>query len=548
MCVFPLFHMAAWTIALQQWQARDGVVFLSCTTAEVVCAEIERHRATRINAVPLIWRRILDHLATLTVVGTALPDLSSLRFADTGTSATPPELLAAMMRALPHAEVRVFYGSTEAGNVATLEHHVAIERPGSVGVASLQTELRLDAVGELCVRSPLLFDGYFENDAATGAAFVDGWYRTGDLAEFDSDGFLSIIGRARDVIRTGGESVAPAEVEAVLLGVAAISDVAVVGVADADWGELVCAVIVVRRGCDAPGLADLRAHCEGRLASFKQPKRVVIGLEDPFPAVAGAGIARLRESGIAVDVGVEREACERLVRPYLKRQTKALPWVIAKWAMTLDGRMATSSGDSKWISCDGARENAHATRGRMDAICVGIETALRDDPMLTARPAGPRTATRVVFDSLARLPVSSQLAQTAREFPTLVCCGPSAPSTHIEHLRACGCEVWIERSTSSDDRVLGLLTELAQRGHTNVLVDGGPRLLGSLFDRQLVDEAQVYIACKFVGGSPNFVPNLGQGLRWMRTAIELRDVEQRIIDGDLLMQGSCSYSKDASSI
>lgn len=273
-----------------------------------------------------------------------------------------------------------------------------------------------------------------------------------------------------------------------------------------------------------------------------EPVRVVIGVEDPFPAVSGTGIGRLREHGITVDVGIEREACERLVRPYRKRLQRGLPWVISKWAMTLDGRMATYSGDSKWITGDASRQHAHTTRGRMDAICVGIETALRDDPLLTARPPGARVATRIVVDSLARLPVSSRLVQTARDFPTLVCCGPAAMSSNIDLLRASGCEVWIGDSISPDERILGLLQELAQRGHTNVLVDGGPRLLGSLFDREWVDEAHVYIACRLVGGTPQFVPNLGQGLQWMRSSVRLEEVQQQSFDGDFLIQGICRYA------
>ncbi len=280
--------------------------------------------------------------------------------------------------------------------------------------------------------------------------------------------------------------------------------------------------------------------CAELLLKLK-PTRVVIGMEDPFPAVSGTGIAKLREHGISVDVGVEFRACERLVRPYLKRQRRGLPWVIAKWAMTLDGRMATYSGDSKWITCDATRQHAHRTRGRMDAICVGIKTALRDDPLLTARPAGSRIATRIVTDSLARLPVSSQLVQTAREFPTLVCCGAAAPTSNIDLLRASGCEVWIESSTSPDERVLGLLQELAKRGHTNVLVDGGARLLGGLFDQRCIDEVHVYIACKLVGGLPQFVPNLGRGLQWMRAAVQLLDVQHHSIEGDFLIQGDCEY-------
>jgi fatty-acyl-CoA synthase len=270
-CPYPLFHMGAWTIALQQWQARDRVVFLASADAAAICHAVERHRATRINGVPAVWRRILDYVSD-----GGRNDLSSIRFADTGTSATPLDLLEAIETLFPQAEVRVFYGSTEAGNVASLEHADIRRKPGSCGVPSPSSQVRVDDDGELCVRGPLLFDGYFGDPEATAAALVDGWYRTGDLAEADGSGYLTIVGRASDLIRSGGESVAPGEVEAVLADHPSLMDVAVVGLPDVQWGEEVSAVIVPRPGAPVPTLAELRAHCTGRIASFKQPRRLVV--------------------------------------------------------------------------------------------------------------------------------------------------------------------------------------------------------------------------------------------------------------------------------
>jgi acyl-CoA synthetase (AMP-forming)/AMP-acid ligase II len=130
--------------------------------------------------------------------------------------------------------------------------------------------------GELWVRSPLLFDGYLGDDIATAEALVHGWYRTGDLAEVDGEGYLTIVGRARDVIRTGGETVSPTEVEAVLSRHPGVGDVAVVGVPDPSWGETVCAVVVATPGAVPPSLEDIRAHCDGELARFKHPRRLEI--------------------------------------------------------------------------------------------------------------------------------------------------------------------------------------------------------------------------------------------------------------------------------
>jgi acyl-CoA synthetase (AMP-forming)/AMP-acid ligase II len=272
-CPYPLFHMGAWTIAMQQWQARERVVLLPSFDASTLCRAIERHRATRINGIPAIWRRLLDHLAQPEGLHA---DLSSVRVADTGTSATPIELLEAIRAALPGALLRVFYGSTEAGPVAMLEDADIRNKPGRCGRVVPTAEVRLAPTGEVLVRGPLLFDGYFDDERSTHDAFEDGWFRTGDLAVTDDEGYLTIIGRARDVIRTGGETVAPAEVEDVLTGHPAVADVAVVGLPDVQWGEIVCAVIVPAAGTGAPSLDDLRSYCGSRLARFKHPRRLVL--------------------------------------------------------------------------------------------------------------------------------------------------------------------------------------------------------------------------------------------------------------------------------
>ena len=155
-CPYPLFHMGAWTIAMQQWQARDIVILTPSAEADVVTRAVETHQATRLNAIPAVWRRILERPEP------SRP-LESLRFADTGTSSTPVELLEAIERVAPNAHVRVFYGSTEAGSVTSLDHVDIRRKPGSCGVPGPGTELRLDDEGEVWVRSPLLFDGYLDD-------------------------------------------------------------------------------------------------------------------------------------------------------------------------------------------------------------------------------------------------------------------------------------------------------------------------------------------------------------------------------------------------
>ena len=282
-CPFPLFHMAAWTNALYQWQLHDSVVFSAADGVSVVDA-IERHRAYRVAGIPAIWRRALEYLGT--PEGRAR-DVSSLRIADTGTSATPVEFLEAVAEGFPSARVRVSYGSTEAGGVTFLDHDDISRKPGSCGVPNPLTRVRVDENGELWASGPALFDGYYGNPEATAEALIDGWYRSGDLAEIDHDGYVSIVGRANDVIRSGGETVAPTEVELVLADHPAVADVAVVGIPDMQWGEVVCAVLVVAEGQPAPTVEALRTHCRDRLATFKLPRRVEVVAEIPKTASTG---------------------------------------------------------------------------------------------------------------------------------------------------------------------------------------------------------------------------------------------------------------------
>jgi fatty-acyl-CoA synthase len=273
-CPFPLFHMAAWTLSLQQWHARDAIV-LTAADGGSICDAVVEHGAARLYLIPGIWRRVLDHAASTGA------DLSTVRVADTGTSATPQELLVEMADRFPGAVIRVFYGSTEAGNVTSLDFAAEPDRPGSCGQPSPMTEIRAAPDGELQVRSAVMFDGYFENPAATAAAFDDGWFRTGDRVEVDGEGFVRVVGRTSELIRTGGEAVEPAEVEAVLRLHQLVDDVAVVGVPDPQWGEVVCAVITTS---GEPTLADLRDHCAATLAKHKHPRRLLIVEQIPRTA------------------------------------------------------------------------------------------------------------------------------------------------------------------------------------------------------------------------------------------------------------------------
>jgi diaminohydroxyphosphoribosylaminopyrimidine deaminase/5-amino-6-(5-phosphoribosylamino)uracil reductase len=264
---------------------------------------------------------------------------------------------------------------------------------------------------------------------------------------------------------------------------------------------------------------------------------VVVAQRDPFPAVAGGGIAELQAAGIEVEIGVQESAARQLNAPYLKLLAKKRPWVIAKWAMTLDGKIATRSGDSRWISSPASREIVHALRGRVDAIIVGRGTAAADDPLLTARPAGPRVAMRVVLDSQASISLDSQLVRTARETPVLLAVSAEAPADKIDELKQVGCEVFICDGVTHQERLLQLLDELGRRRLTNVLVEGGSQLLGSLFDAREIDEVHVFIAPKLIGGRDAPGPVAGVGLDKMSQALALDKPVWRQVEGDLYLRG-----------
>jgi len=266
-------------------------------------------------------------------------------------------------------------------------------------------------------------------------------------------------------------------------------------------------------------------------------RRVVVACRDPFPQVAGGGVARLREAGIQVDVGLAEREARRLNAPYFKLVETGRPWVIAKWAMTLDGKIATRAGQSRWISCEASRAIVHELRGGVDAIVVGRETAVRDDPQLTARPPGPRTALRIVLDTRAALPSESRLVRTAGEVPVLVGVGAAAGQPDRRRLVDAGCEVFECGGETHADRLASLLDELGRRRLTNVLVEGGGRVLGSFLDLGQIDEVHVFVAPKLIGGAEAPGPLAGRGFAEVAEGLELDAPEMRPVGNDVYVHG-----------
>lgn len=265
--------------------------------------------------------------------------------------------------------------------------------------------------------------------------------------------------------------------------------------------------------------------------------RVVVATRDPFPEVDGGGIAALRAAGIDVEVGLRAAEAQRLTAPFRKRVIDQRPWVIGKWAMSLDGRIATAGGSSRWISGEESRAMVHELRGRMDAIMVGIGTALTDDPLLTARPAGKRVPLRIVVDSTARLSAGSRLVKTAREVPLLVAVGPDAATDRVAALEAEGCEVWQGSEPDRHSRLVALLRHLGARRLTNLLVEGGAGILGSLHDGGLIDEVWAFVAPKLLGGdgAPAAIGGLGSTVVDGAPRLVVEDVAT--IGEDILIRG-----------
>jgi len=270
--------------------------------------------------------------------------------------------------------------------------------------------------------------------------------------------------------------------------------------------------------------------------------RVVVAVGDPFPEVNGSGIAELTAAGVQVTTGVNESAAREQLAPYLKLTTSGRPWVIAKWAMTLDGKIATRTGSSQWISSAASRQMVHQLRGRVDAVLIGRRTAITDDPLLTARPepdqAGPlRVATRVV---LGAPPRECQLLQTTGQAPLLVVARDAAEAQQLQWIEQAGGEVLPIEAEGRANRFAALLDALGTRRMTNVLVEGGAGVLGAAMDARQVDEAHVFIGSKLVGGQPAPSPVGGEGIDQMADAMRLADMKVETVGGDAYLHGRLS--------
>ena len=266
--------------------------------------------------------------------------------------------------------------------------------------------------------------------------------------------------------------------------------------------------------------------------------RVVVASDDPSTKASGRGLGVLRDEGVAVDVfdGEVSAAARMLNQPFRKHARTGRPLVILKYAMTLDGKVATSTGDSRWISGEASRARAHRWRAELDAVAVGIGTVLADDPLLTARvEAVPRQPRRVVFDSEARLPLDGSLARSVGESPVIVVCSRAAPRRHVQALEAAGIEAITVTGENEAARVRAALDELGHREIQSLLLEGGPHLAGAFLDAGEVDEMRVFIAPLLAGGREARSPVEGQGFQLIGASRRAIATEVEQIGDDVLI-------------
>ncbi len=266
--------------------------------------------------------------------------------------------------------------------------------------------------------------------------------------------------------------------------------------------------------------------------------RVVVGSDDPTEKASGRGLGILRDEGVQVDLAEgELVARARLLnQPFRKHARTGRPWVLFKSAMTLDGKVATETGDSKWISGEDSRARAHEWRAQCDAVAVGIGTALHDDPQLTARIEGVhRQPRRIVFDSDARLRLDSQLVRAAPQVALTVVVSRAARRTATEALETAGAEVIVATGENEPARVGSALDQLGARDVTSILLEGGPHLAGAFLDAGEIDEIRLFLAPLVLGGRSARATLEGEGAEAIAGAMRALTLDCEQVGEDLLV-------------
>lgn len=274
-------------------------------------------------------------------------------------------------------------------------------------------------------------------------------------------------------------------------------------------------------------------------------RRIVVAMRDPNPSVQGRGIRQLRRAGIEITVGCRQQDAERLNEGYGHWIRTGRPFVLLKAAMTLDGKIATATGESRWITGDSSRRHVHRLRSRVDAVMVGIGTVLKDDPELTARVGLKRAnesavhqPLRVVLDSRLRIPPRARLLRRNLGAATLLATTAKAPGRRIEQLRTGGVEVLVLPAHHGRVSLQACLTQLGRRGITTVMIEGGGEVNASALREGLVNRALFYVAPRLLGGRDAKNVLGGRSPRRLTSAIPLVDMRIKRIGNDMLVEGN----------
>ncbi|MCD4713040.1 MAG: bifunctional diaminohydroxyphosphoribosylaminopyrimidine deaminase/5-amino-6-(5-phosphoribosylamino)uracil reductase RibD [Clostridiales bacterium] len=267
--------------------------------------------------------------------------------------------------------------------------------------------------------------------------------------------------------------------------------------------------------------------------------KVVIGMIDPNPVVAGRGVSILRESGIEVHTGVLEEECKKLNEIFIKYITTKKPFVILKSAMTLDGKIATSTGDSKWITSEASRTKVHEIRQRVAGILVGIGTVLADDPYLTTRLMQENIShpVRVIVDTHARTPLDAHVLEGLDEIRTIIATTSLASDAKLKQLKEIGAEILLLPIKDDHVDLEALIVALGEIGIDSVLIEGGSKVNFSAIEMGIVDKVIFFIAPKFIGGDEAKTPMGGLGKMFMRDATTLKNMKYQMVGEDIMIEG-----------
>lgn len=273
----------------------------------------------------------------------------------------------------------------------------------------------------------------------------------------------------------------------------------------------------------------------------KKIAKVVIGSRDPNPKVAGKGVRILREHGIEVVEDYMREACDALNPVFFHYITTKTPYVVLKFAMTLDGKIATRTGASKWITGEAARNHVHQLRGRYAGILAGIGTVLADDPMLNCRIDGAHQPLRIILDSHLRIPMGSRLVRSAKEYPLLIVCNESnrdreEGASRIQKLEEAGAKVWTLPEKNGHPDLNVLMQRLGEEKIDSVLIEGGGTVNEAALKAHIVHHVYAYIAPKIFGGEDAKTPVEGSGIRLPQECANLRLAKITVLLNDMLLE------------